>query len=117
MVLLVLAVNLRDLLIYLLATAAAGGAYSLLFVGGLQVMSTATPVHCRGGVFSALNLLGYLSMAALALLLGGVAISAGLGLAVELGAETIILMNIATLALVRMAPSAATPSAAPRSTT
>ena len=117
MVLLVLAVNLRDLLIYLLATAAAGGAYSLLFVGGLQVMSTATPVHRRGGVFSALYLLGYLSMAALALLLGGVATRGGLGLAVELGAATIILMNIATLALVPMTLSAATPSAAPRSTT
>jgi hypothetical protein len=41
MVLLILAVNLRDLVIYLLATAAAGGAYSLLFVGGLQMIGTA----------------------------------------------------------------------------
>src|SRR6266852_4117436 len=40
MVLLIVAVNFRDLVIYLLATAAAGGAYSLLFVGGLQVIST-----------------------------------------------------------------------------
>src|SRR5882757_126473 len=36
MVLLILAVNVRDLVIYLLATAAAGAAYCLLFVGGLQ---------------------------------------------------------------------------------
>src|SRR4029077_1066445 len=34
MMLLILAVSLRDLLIYLLAPAVAGGAYSLLFVGG-----------------------------------------------------------------------------------
>ena len=41
MVLLIVAVNFRGLVIYLLATAAAGGAYSLLFVGGLQVISRA----------------------------------------------------------------------------
>jgi MFS family permease len=41
--LLILAVNLRDLLTYLLATAAAGGAYSLLFAGGLQVISRVGP--------------------------------------------------------------------------
>jgi MFS family permease len=69
MVLLILAVNFRDLVIYLLATAAAGGAYSLLFVGGLQVISTAAPERNRGGILSALYLLGYLSMGALALVL------------------------------------------------
>jgi predicted MFS family arabinose efflux permease len=99
MVLLMLAVGLRDLLIYLLATAAAGGAYSLLFVGGLQVISAAAPTHHRGGVLSALYLLGYLSMGALALLLGAVATMRGLSLAVDLGATAIILMNVATLAL------------------
>jgi hypothetical protein len=62
--------NLRDLVIYLLATAAAGGAYSLLFVGGLQVISAAAPERNRGGILSALYLLGYLSMGALALALG-----------------------------------------------
>src|SRR6266852_8602798 len=41
MLLLILAVSWHDLLIYLGATAAAGGAYSLLFVGGLQVVSAA----------------------------------------------------------------------------
>src|SRR6201997_5451760 len=54
MVLLMVAVNFRDLVIYLLATAAAGGAYSLLFVGGLQVISMAAPECNRGGVLSAL---------------------------------------------------------------
>jgi hypothetical protein len=68
---------LRDLLIYLLATAAAGGAYSLLFVGGLQVISAAALVHHRGGTLSALYLLGYLSMGALALVLGVIATARG----------------------------------------
>src|SRR5882757_7983185 len=52
MLLLILAVNFRDLVIYLLATAAAGGAYSLLFVGGLQVINAAAPERHRGGIIS-----------------------------------------------------------------
>jgi predicted MFS family arabinose efflux permease len=115
MVLLILAVNLRDLVIYLLATAAAGGAYSLLFVGGLQVISTAAPERNRGGILSALYLLGYLSMGALALVLGAIATTRGLGFAVNLGAAAIILMNVATLVLATTTPSGTSHSAAPPS--
>src|SRR3984957_8437227 len=104
MALLILAVNLRDLLIYLLATAAAGGAYSLLFVGGLQVINAAAPEHLRGGVLSALYLLGYLSMGALALVLGAIATTRGLGFADDLRAAASILINAATLVLVRKIP-------------
>jgi predicted MFS family arabinose efflux permease len=99
MALLMLAVCLRDLPIYLLATTAAGAAYSLLFVGGLQVISAAAPVHRRAGTLSGLYLLGYLSMGTLALLLGAIATARGLGLAVDLGAAAIIFMNVATLVL------------------
>ena len=117
MVLLILAVNLRDLLIYLLATAAAGGAYSLLFVGGLQVISAAAPVHHRGGVLSALYLLGYLSMGALALVLGAIATARGLSLAVDIGAAAIILMNVGTLVLAATTPSTTSTSTSPPSST
>jgi predicted MFS family arabinose efflux permease len=106
MALLILAVNLRDLLIYLLATAAAGGAYSLLFVGGLQVINAVAPERRRGGILSALYLLGYLSMGALALVLGAIATTRGLGLAVDLGAAAIVLTNVGTLILATMTPSA-----------
>ena len=105
MALLMLAVDLRDLPIYLLATAAAGGAYSLLFVGGLQVISAAAPEHRRGGILSALYLLGYLSMGALALVLGDIATRWGLGLAVDLGAAAITLTNAATLVLAMTTPA------------
>jgi hypothetical protein len=94
------------LVIYLLATAAAGGAYSLLFVGGLQVISAAAPAHHRGGILSALYLLGYLSMGALALVLGAIATTRGLSLAVDLGAAAIMLMNVATLVLAMTTPFA-----------
>jgi hypothetical protein len=107
MVLLILAVSLRDLLIYLLATAAAGGAYSLLFVGGLQVISAVASANHRGGIFSALYLLGYLSMGVLALLLGAIATTRGLILAVDLGAAALISMNVATLVLTAAMPSPA----------
>ena len=102
MALLILAVTLRDLPIYLLATAAAGGAYSLLFVGGLQLISAAAPEHRRGGILSALYLLCYLSMGALALVLGAIATMRGLSLAVDLGAAAIILNNVATFVLARL---------------
>lgn len=116
MVLLIGAVNFRDLVIYLLATAAAGGAYSLLFVGGLQVINAAAPVHHRGGILSALYLLGYLSMGALALVLGAVATTRGLGLAVDFGAVAIVLMNLATLVLASTTLSTAPPTSPPSCT-
>ena len=55
--------------------------------------------HHRGAVFSALYLVGYLSMAALALVLGVVATAWGLGLAVDLGAAAIAIVSVATLGL------------------
>jgi len=117
MVLLILAVNFRDLVIYLLATAAAGGAYSLLFVGGLQLISMAAAETNRGSILSALYLLGYLSMGALALVLGAIATTRGLSLAVDLGAATIILTNVATLVLATTTPSTVSPSTVPPSCT
>jgi MFS family permease len=97
--LLALAVARRDLLIYFVATAIAGAAYSLLFVGGLGLVNTAGSPHHRGSVFSALYLVGYLSMGALALVLGVVATIWGLGLAVNLGAAAIAMTSVATLVL------------------
>jgi MFS family permease len=117
MALLIVAVNLRDLLTYLLATAAAGGAYSLLFVGGLQLINAVAPENRRGGILSALYLLGYLSMGALALVLGAIATTRGLGLAVDLGAVAIILTNISTLVLAVTTPFAKSPSNASASST
>jgi MFS family permease len=97
--LLALAVGRRDLPIYFAATATAGAAYSLLFVGSLGLINAAGSPHRRGAVFSALYLVGYLSMGALALVLGVVATAWGLELAVDLGAAAIAVTGIATLVL------------------
>jgi hypothetical protein len=55
----------------------------------------------------------YLSMGALALVLGAIATTRGLSLAVNLGAATIILMNVATLVLATTTPSTISPSTVP----
>jgi MFS family permease len=73
------AVGRHDLLIYLAATATAGAGYSLLFVGGSGIINAAGSSHHRGDVLSALYLVGYLSMAAVALVLGVVAKTWGSG--------------------------------------
>jgi hypothetical protein len=81
------------------ATTTAGGSYSLLFAGGLRLIDLAGSSHHRGAVFSALYLVGYLSMAALALVLGAVATARGLGVAICLGAAAITLMSLVTIVL------------------
>ena len=52
----------------------------------------------------ALYLVGYLSMGALALMLGAVATVCGLGLAVDRGATVISIVSLATLALAGAKP-------------
>jgi MFS family permease len=99
MCLLVLAVHRRDLLVYFLATAAAGASYSFLFVGSLQLVNAAAPLHHRGSVLSALYLVGYLSMGVLAVVLGAIATEWGLGITVDLGAAAIGVVSLATLVL------------------
>jgi predicted MFS family arabinose efflux permease len=98
--LLAAAVALHVLAVFLVAMATAGAGYSLLFLGGLQVITVAAPAHDRGGVLSAIYLLAYLSMGSVALVLGVVATASGLGLAVDLGAGVIAGLSFATLVLV-----------------
>jgi MFS family permease len=104
-----LAVDRHDLLIFLAGTAFAGAAYSLLFVGGFGLITSAGSSHHRGAVFSALYLVGYLSMAALALALGVVATAWGLRFAVDLGAAAIATVSVTTLGLASVRPRSARP--------
>ncbi|GJD53051.1 hypothetical protein OPKNFCMD_5822 [Methylobacterium crusticola] len=99
MMLLAVSVHTRALGCLLAATSISGVGYGLLFLGGLEVINRITPSSRRGGVFSALYLLGYLSMAVVALLLGHVATLRGLSLATDLGAGIIALFSVGTAAL------------------
>jgi MFS family permease len=97
--LLVLAASRHDLLIYLTATATAGASCSLLFAGGLRLIDAAGSPRHRGATYSALYLVGYLAMAALALVLGAGATAWGLGVAIDLGAAAITIVSLVTLVL------------------
>lgn len=95
--LLALAAARHALPIYLAATAIAGAGYSLLFFAGLAVLNAvASPQH-RGGILAALYLMAYLSLGTVALVLGVIARSASLGLAIDIGAGVIALLSLATL--------------------
>jgi MFS family permease len=95
--LLALAAARHALPIYLAATAIAGVGYSLLFFAGLAIINAvATPQH-RGGILAALYLIGYLSLGTVALVLGVIARSTSLGLAIDVGAGVIALTSLATL--------------------
>jgi predicted MFS family arabinose efflux permease len=97
--LLTLSVGFHDLFIFLLATAVAGAGYSLLFLAALELINAEAPAHHRGGVLSALYLLAYLSMGAVALILGAVATAWSLEAAVNIGAGTIGVLSLTTLAV------------------
>ncbi len=83
--------------VFLVATATTGIGYSLLFFAALAVVNhVAAPRH-RGGIFAALYLVAYLSLGSVALALGVIARSEGLGFAIEIGAGVIALLSLATL--------------------
>jgi predicted MFS family arabinose efflux permease len=95
--LLALAAARHALPIYLAATALAGAGYSLLFFAGLAILNAvASPQH-RGGILAALYLMAYLSLGTVALVLGVIARSASLALAIDIGAGVIALLSLATL--------------------
>ena len=95
--LLTVSVALHALPVFLVATAMSGGGYSLLFRGALEVINAAALPQARGGVLSALYLLAYLSMGAVAVVLGAVATARGLEVAIDLGAGVIAGFSVATL--------------------
>jgi hypothetical protein len=78
------------------------------------MINAAAPAERRGGVLSALYLLAYLSMGAVAAELGAVATARGLAAAVDLGTAVIAVLSLATLLLaglpVRVRQSSVMPS-------
>jgi MFS family permease len=95
--LLALAAAHHALPIFLVATATAGMGYSLLFFAGLALINRVAEPQHRGGIFAALYLVAYLSMGTVALVLGAIARSKGLGPAIEVGVGVIALSSLVTL--------------------
>jgi MFS family permease len=97
--LLVLSSSQRSLPIFLAAIAAAGVGYSLLFLGGLNLINAHLPTHHRGGTLSAVFFVAYLMQGAVALLLGAVATAWGLKMAIDLGSAVISVFSVLAIAL------------------
>lgn len=97
--LLLLAAYERSLLIFLVAAAVTGTGYSLLFLGGLTLISAKAPAHHRAGTLSAVYLVGYLLQGVVAISLGTIATAYGLGRALEVGAPLMAVLGLAALVL------------------
>ncbi len=91
----------HSLFLFVLASVAGGAGYSLLFSGGLGVLTAAAPAHHRAGVISSAYVVGYLAQAIAALGLGALATAHGLELAIVVGAPIIVLIGVAALIVSR----------------
>jgi MFS family permease len=85
--------------VFIAAAATAGAGYSLLFSGGLNLLSANAPPHHRGGTLSALFLVAYLTQGVVALGLGTIATAHGLAFAIDIGAIFIATLSIAATLL------------------
>ena len=81
-------------LLFVASIALLGAAYSLLFLGGLTVISQCAPDHYRAATLSAIYLIGYLLMGAIAMSVGVAATHWGLKPAIEYSAPVIALLGI-----------------------
>lgn len=82
---------------FIASSLVAGAGYSLMFSGGLGLVTGSAPAHHRAAVISAAYVVGYLVQAVAALGLGVLATTAGLQVALEIGAPVILLLGVAAL--------------------
>ncbi len=87
----------HNLPIFLIAVASAGIGYSLLFVGGLTLLSAHAPAKQRGGILSALYLVAYLVQGIAAILIGAAATRWGLETAIDYGSAVIALLSMVVI--------------------
>jgi MFS family permease len=80
---------------FVVASVLTGGGYSLLYAGGLGIITATAPAHHRAAVLSAAFTVGYLVQAVVALTLGAVATAVGLLVAIELGAVVLAAFALA----------------------
>lgn len=99
MALLMIASDRHTLPIFLGASAVAGIAYSLMFLGGLGLINRNAPAHHRGATLSAMFLIAYLMQGLVAFGLGAAATAGGLDFAINWGAGIITVMSVAAILL------------------
>ena len=89
----------HSLPLFLVAAVITGFGYSLLFGGGLGIVSAAAPAHHRAGTLSAVYLISYFFQGTTALFLGALATGFDLQLALEVGAAVVSVFALAALVL------------------
>jgi MFS family permease len=89
----------HSLPLFLVAAVVTGVGYSLLFGGGLGIVSAAAPVHHRAGTLSAVYLISYFFQGTTALFLGALATGYDLQLALEIGAGIVTVFALSALVL------------------
>ena len=99
LVLLVLSARYHALPLFLASSVVSGMGYSLLFMGGLNLMSANVSAPHRGATLSALYLVAYLVMGLTALSVGAAATTWELEIAIDLGAAGLGLLSIAAIVL------------------
>ena len=82
-----------------------GAGYSFNFLGGLTLVNAHAPATHRAGMLSSVLVVAYLVQGAAALLLGAVATSGGLAVALDVGSPAIGVVCVAALVLVLVAPA------------
>lgn len=99
LLLLMLATATHALPVFLLSSAASGVGYSLLFMGGLNLINAHAPMHHRAGTLSALFLVAYLMQGVVAMLLGRAATAWGLDLAIDVGSLALAGLSLGAMLL------------------
>jgi MFS family permease len=99
LLLLMLATATHALPVFLLSSAASGVGYSLLFMGGLNLINAHAPMHHRAGTLSALFLVAYLMQGVVAMLLGRAATAWGLDLAIDVGSLALAGLGLGAMLL------------------
>lgn len=110
MALLVWSAAAHSLALFLLTSVLAGAGYSLLFLGGLTLVSSRAPAHHRGGTLSAAYLVAYLMQGAVAVGLGLVASASSLRTAIDVGAPFVALLGLAAAVLAKVAATSDRPT-------
>jgi predicted MFS family arabinose efflux permease len=97
--LLVLSTYQHSLPIFLVALAATGPGYSLIFLGGLNLINANAPIHHRGGTLSAIFFIAYLMQGVVAMLLGAAATAWGLKVAIDFGSAFMAVLSVTSIVL------------------
>ena len=82
----------RSMPLFVAASIITGAGYSLMYAGGIGIITTSAPAHHRAAIISAAFTVGYLVQACVALALGAIATNLGLLAAIEIGGILLVVL-------------------------